>query len=168
MLLWRKSAVSLARRTRPRKALSTLSFPTDQGVDDDFVRVTFIDYLGGRHERRGRVGQTLVDVCRAHGMDLLEDDSVNQGGEIHQRVNTDRWTEDLFGEGPQSALSHVIIPDDMLAKLPAPLVSEMSVLDEIDDELRTNNSRLGSVITLTKELDGLEVFVPDPPPSDLP
>ena len=37
--------------------------------------------------------------------------------------------EDLFGEGPQSALSHVIIPDDMLAKLPAPLVSEMSVLD---------------------------------------
>ena len=78
MLLWRKSAVSLARRTRPRKALSTLSFPTDQGVDDDFVRVTFIDYLGGRHERRGRVGQTLVDVCRAHGMDLLEDDSVNQ------------------------------------------------------------------------------------------
>jgi hypothetical protein len=61
-----------------------------------------------------------------------------QGGEIHQRVNTERWTEDLFGEGPQSALSHVIIPDDMLAKLPAALVSEMNVLDEIDDELRTD------------------------------
>ena len=78
MMLLRKSAVSLARRTRPRKALSTLSFPTDQGVEDESVRVTFIDYLGARHERRGRVGQTLVDVCRTHGMDLLEDDSVNQ------------------------------------------------------------------------------------------
>ena len=118
--------------------MSTLSFQTDPDVTDEAVRVTFIDFEGGRHERVGRVGQTLVDVCRMYDMDLLEDDSVNQGGEIHQRVNTDRWTEDLFGEGPQSTISHVIVPDDILQKLPAPLISEINVLNEIDDELRTS------------------------------
>eukprot|EP00946_MAST-07B_sp_MAST-7B-sp1_P004064 g4064.t1 len=163
-----RPVLGLGRRVRAVRArtLSTLSFPTDASAESDSVRVTFIDYLGARHERSGRVGQTLVDVCRMHNMDLLEDDSVHQGGEINQRVNTDRWTEDLFGEGPQSALSHVILPDAVLAKVPAPLASELSVLAEIDDELRTD--KLGSVITLTKELDGIEVYVPDPPPSDLP
>ena len=80
MMLRRISSAGVATTLRPlrRAPLSSLSFPTDAAVDDDTVSVTFIDYMGGRHERRARVGQTLVDVCRMYNMDLLEDDSVHQ------------------------------------------------------------------------------------------
>lgn len=143
-------------------------FHTDPSVQDESVNVTLIDYLGQRHSVKGRVGQTLVDLCRMHEMDLLEDDSISQGGQVHHVIRSDRWTEDLFGEDVQSSLSHVIVPDATLDLLPAAKHTEETVLDTLDDDVRTTNSRIGACIVLAKELDGCEIYVPDPPPSDLP
>ena len=74
----------------------------------------------------------------------------------------------FFGEDVQSSLSHVIVPDATLDLLPAAKHTEETVLDTLDDDVRTTNSRIGACIVLAKELDGCEIYVPDPPPSDLP
>jgi hypothetical protein len=158
----------MARTFTSSPNVQNVVFHTDPSVQDESVNVTFIDYLGQRHVVKGRVGQTLVDVCRMHEMELLEDDSISQGGQVHHVIRSDRWTEDLFGEDIQSTLSHVIVPDVTLKLLPEPKHTELSVLNELDDDVRTTNSRIGACITLSKELDGCEIYVPDPPPSDLP
>jgi hypothetical protein len=132
------------------------------------VSVTFVDYLGHRHTVLGRVGQSLVDVCRTYDMDLLECDTVHGGGNQYEVIHNDVWTEDVFGEGPVSSLSHVIVANEWLAKVPAAVPQELLLLSELDSDQKTSNSRLGSEIYLTKELHGIVVNVPDPPPSDLP
>jgi len=156
-------------RTFTRSSIArNVVFNTDPTVTDESVSITLIDFQGTKKTVKGRVGQSLVDMCRMHDMDLLEDDSYNQGGAVHHVIRTDRWTEDLFGEDVQSSLSHVIVPDVTLNLLPEPKHTEITVLDTMDDDVRTTNSRIGACITITKELDGCEIFVPDPPPSDLP
>ena len=150
------------------KVTQNVVFHTDPTVTDDSVTITLIDYLGQRHLVKGRVGQTLVDLCRMHDMDLLEDDSIDQGGQVHHEIRSDRWTEDLFGEDVQSTLSHVIVPQATLDLLPAAKHTEEACLVRLDDDVRTTNSRIGACIKLTQALDGCEFFVPDPPPSDLP
>ena len=57
-----------------------------------------MDYLGTRTTKHGHVGQTLVDVCRMYGMDLLECDTVHGGGHRYEIIHNDVWTEDVFGE----------------------------------------------------------------------
>ena len=79
---------------------------------------------------------------------------------------SDRWVEDQYGEGPTSWASHVVIPKEWIGKIPEPLWGEKEILDLIDKEDVTPNSRLATEIRLTKDLDGMTVYVPDPPPSD--
>ena len=55
-----------ARAARARGFASAPAFYTDATVLDEAVRVTFIDYMGGRHEVLGRAGQTLVQVAAMH------------------------------------------------------------------------------------------------------
>ena len=155
---------------------ATSAFGTDaalyasavQEVEEAAVKVTFVDYLGHRHTKLGRVGQSLVDVCRTYDMDLLECDTVHAGGNRFEIIHNEVWTEDVFGEGPVSSLSHVVVANEWLEKIPGPVPQELTLLEELDSDQKTDNSRLGSEIILTKELHGLVVNVPDPPPSDLP
>ena len=95
----------------------------------------------------------------------LEDDS-GGGGVTHQYRRSQRWVEDAYGEGPSSWASHVVIPKEWYEKLPVPMYAETEMLNLIDEEDRTPNSRLATEITLTKDLDGMTVYVPDPPPND--
>ena len=164
---------SLANASR-KQALR--SFGTDAAMYDTVntevaaasVKVTFVDYLGQRHTKHGHVGQTLVDVCRMYDMDLLECDTVHGGGHRYEIVHNDVWTEDVFGESAVSNLSHVVVSNEWLAKLPPASPAEVRCINELDDDVKTSNSRLGSEIVLTKDLDGIVVNVPDPPPSDIP
>jgi hypothetical protein len=95
----------------------------------------------------------------------LEDDS-SGGGVTHQNLKSERWIEDQYGEGPSSWSSHVVIPKDWVGKIPPPSYAEKEILDLIDKEDITPASRLATEIKLTKELDGMVVYVPDPPPND--
>lgn len=70
--------------------------------------------------------------------------------------------------GPQSNLSHVIVSQDWSTKLEEPTEMETTLLGELDDDVRTPLSRLGCEIRLNKGLEGLVVYVPDPPPSEIP
>ncbi|CAN7223000.1 2Fe-2S iron-sulfur cluster-binding protein [Pseudorhodoferax sp. LjRoot39] len=58
------------------------------------------------------------------------------------------------------ATCHVYVADDFLAKLPAPDAMEDELLDGTASE-RAPNSRLSCQITVTAELDGLTVRVPE-------
>ena len=129
-----------------------------------------LKFHGGEVARiTGRVGQSIVDACAAHGIEELYADD-GGGGAITDIVHRDSWTEQTFGEGPQSVVSHVILTNDWVDKVPPPLTGEETILKHSLDEgeRRGANSRLASEITLTKELDGITCFVPPQPPFNIP
>ena len=95
------------------------------------------------------------------------------------------WTEDLFGNGPDLAFDHVQIPAQWLKHIECVLFSLRSLLSrgpgagpsrshrpptERETELLlqlwgedeiNSSSRMASQVELTKELDGMVVFIPD-------
>jgi ferredoxin len=72
-----------------------------------------------------------------------------------------------YGEGPNCFFCHVQIPTKYNDVLPVTSKYERDGLqDNWEDEV-TKNSYLACQITLDKRHDGLVVFVPDAPPTDL-
>lgn len=80
----------------------------------------------------GRVGQSILDVARLHKLPM---DGFTNDAAVHQIKQSDVWTEDVFGEGPYSLHSHVLISPEWLDKVPPPLNAESERLDALDDAL---------------------------------
>ena len=155
-----RGALNVARRSG-RVALLSSGPPK---LSDSLVEVNFVDYKGDWFTCRGHVGQNLVDCAALNGHDFLDDDS-SAGGGLVEKVHDEQWTEDLFGEGPVSAISHVVVAGQWMDKLPPASWKEEAVLkDHLHPDDLTPRSRLGTEITLAPELDGLVVYVPDSPP----
>ena len=90
-------------------------------------------------------------------------------GDPIQKIHSAEWTEDLFGEGPQLGHDHIMIPDAWAAKMPPRLDVEVDLLHGVWDKDEVNgSSRLACMVTLTKELDGITVYLPDRVPDDAP
>lgn len=134
-------------------------------MKDSTVKFTLVDYKGDRYELVGLAGQRLSDASKMFPESPLVDDS-NGGGNPATRNKSVRWTEDIFGEGPVSNIAHVVLPREWVGKVPAPTPHEQSLIDAIDADDRTPTSRLATEIVLTKDIDGIVVFVPDSPPID--
>ncbi|KAH8296179.1 hypothetical protein KR054_002654 [Drosophila jambulina] len=105
----------------------------------DVVNVTFVRANGDRIKASGKVGDSLLDVVVNNSVDL-----------------------DGFGacEGTLTCSTcHLIFKTSDYEKLPdKPGDEELDMLD-LAYEL-TDTSRLGCQITLSKDMDGLEVHVP--------
>ncbi|XP_022213680.2 adrenodoxin-like protein 2, mitochondrial [Drosophila obscura] len=105
----------------------------------DVVNVTFVRANGTKIKTSGKVGDSLLDVVVNNNVDL-----------------------DGFGacEGTLTCSTcHLIFKTNDFEKLPdKPGDEELDMLD-LAYEL-TDTSRLGCQITLSKDLDGLEVHVP--------
>lgn len=105
------------------------------------VTVTFIDPNKREPKRRqtvlAPVGATVVDVAKAHGID------------IHAAC----------GQKLQCATCHVILPTHQYSQLSPPGVREEDMLDSTFT--LTPTSRLGCQVRLTPELDGIEFTLPD-------
>ncbi|EDW18079.1 adrenodoxin-like protein 2, mitochondrial [Drosophila mojavensis] len=105
----------------------------------DVVNVTFVRANGEKIKSSGKVGDSLLDVVVNNNVDL-----------------------DGFGacEGTLTCSTcHLIFKEADYEKLPEkPGDEELDMLD-LAYEL-TDTSRLGCQITLTKDMDGLEVQVP--------
>ncbi|CRK92477.1 CLUMA_CG006031, isoform A [Clunio marinus] len=103
------------------------------------VEVTFVRASGERIKAKGKVGDTLLDVVVNNNIDL-----------------------DGFGacEGTLTCSTcHLIFSKPDFDKLPEkPSDEELDMLDLAYD--LTDTSRLGCQITLSKDLNGLEVKVP--------
>mmetsp|Transcript_20969 Transcript_20969/g.41558 ORF Transcript_20969/g.41558 Transcript_20969/m.41558 type:complete len:145 (+) Transcript_20969:1-435(+) len=134
-------------------------------VADVTVKVNFVDEDGYRVTVPGRIGQTVHDVAVMHGIDI----GYQIMGAPVSKVHSERWTEDLFGEGPQLGHDHVLIPKEWMAKLPPRADYEVDLLDTIwDEDEITDASRLSCMLPLTMELDGMVVYLPDRVPDDCP
>ncbi len=100
------------------------------------IKVCFIDADGNRTPAEGQAGVRLLEVAQAAGMPL-----------------------EGTCEGQMACSTcHVIVAPEWFARLPAAAEDEEDMLDLAADVART--SRLSCQITLTEELDGLEVRIP--------
>ena len=100
-----------------------------------------------------------------HGIDL---GPANPGApEI--RVNSDEWTEDIYGEGPNSAFDHVMIPEQWSKFVGKRGEMEQMMFEQSweENEIK-DSSRLACMITLTKDMEGMTVYIPDGLPTDCP
>ena len=78
------------------------------------------------------------------------------------KLHSERWTEDLFGEGPQLGHDHVMISKEWMEKLPPRFPQEVALLSTIwDADEITEASRLACMVVLEKEIDGMTVYLPD-------
>lgn len=100
------------------------------------VEITFI-FDDQRRIVDGDVGETLLEVAERHDIPL----DANCGG---------------MGA---CGKCHVHVDEEYIDKMPEPTEDEEDVLDRVFDVQK--NSRLGCAITITEELDGLVVIIPD-------
>jgi len=85
---------------------------------------------------------------------------------LHEKGN---WYEPKYGEGPQCHYCHVIIPRSHYNKLPPKQTNELERLQDYPfPEDMTETSRLACQVKITKDMDGMLVYIPDGPPSDIP
>ena len=86
----------------------------------------------------------------------------SSGGAKPETMRTDTWMEPTFGEGPTSGYDHVVLTGKGADKVPRATYAEMAQLeDHWDWDEIFSTSRLASVVTLTADMDGMVVFVPD-------
>lgn len=132
-------------------------------VADVTVNITFIDHEGSRVIVPGRAGQTVADVAQLHGIDI----GPISIGAPRKVVHSSSWSEDLFGEGAGLGFDHVQVPPAWLEKLPPRSDQEDDLLHLYwDPEDLTDSSRLASQLVLRKDLDGIQIYIPDGIPSE--
>eukprot|EP00615_Pteridomonas_danica_P013238 CAMPEP_0114358280 /NCGR_PEP_ID=MMETSP0101-20121206/22193_1 /TAXON_ID=38822 ORGANISM="Pteridomonas danica, Strain PT" /NCGR_SAMPLE_ID=MMETSP0101 /ASSEMBLY_ACC=CAM_ASM_000211 /LENGTH=146 /DNA_ID=CAMNT_0001501333 /DNA_START=56 /DNA_END=496 /DNA_ORIENTATION=- len=128
-------------------------------VSDVTVYVNFLDHQGYRAKVPGRIGQTIYEVASMHNIHIgyqISSDPIS-------KVHNERWTEDLFGEGLMLGHDQIQIPKEWLAKIPPRSEREEELLEVVWTEDGFNDSsRLSQAVTLTKELDGILVYLPSP------
>jgi len=114
---------------------------------------------------RNRAGKTLFEVCVWQGIDLGPA-STAAPPEV---ARTESWIEPTFGEGTTSGFDHVVLVGngkDTAARITP--IEEQMLEDNWDFDEIFEGSRLASAITLTKEMDGMTVYVPDRIVDDIP
>ena len=80
---------------------------------------------------------------------------------VEQHVHNERWTEPLFGEGPTSGYDHVVLSGPGVDTAGPITRSEERMLEDYwDFDEIFPESRLASMIILTKAMDGMIVYVP--------
>jgi len=86
----------------------------------------------------------------------------SSGGAKPETPRTESWMEPTFGEGPTSGYDHVVLTGRGADKVQRLNYTEQQQLDDYWDwDEIYENSRLASVVTLTKDMDGMVVYVPD-------
>jgi len=112
-------------------------------------------------------GKTLYEVCEMQGIDI----GTSSMGAMPEVARTDSWIEPTFGEGMTSGYDHVVLVGkaasakslDRMTSAEAQMLEDNWDFDEI-----FQGSRLASVVRLTKEMDGMTVYVPDRIVDDIP
>jgi len=134
---------------------STGATPT---VYDRIIHLTFIDTNGARRIVPAYTGDTIHHTAELNGIDIGPS---SVGGPV-EAVRSPDWMEPLYGEGTTTGFDHVVLGGEG-AKFAKPMdYSERRCLEQYWDEDEIYpESRLASQIVLTKEMDGMTVFLPD-------
>jgi len=132
---------------------------------DSIVKLNFVDPSGARRTVPGYIGKSLYETCEMNEIDLGPS---SIGGAV-EAARSDTWTEPLYGEGPSTGYDHVLLVGNG-AETATPIThKELAALgDYWDDDELFPESRLASMVLLTKEMDGMTVYVPDRIVDDIP
>jgi len=110
-------------------------------------------------------GKNLYEICEMHGIDL---GPCSVGGAV-SAVRSADWTEPLYGEGPTTGYDHVLLVGKGVETAGPMTHVEKKMLGQYwDDDEIFPESRLASQVVLTKEMDGMTVYVPDRLVDDIP
>jgi ferredoxin len=134
-------------------------------VAENTIRLNFIDVDGNRASVPGRIGQTLLEVAQAAGIDL--EGACGGGGGPTEVRRTENWVETTYGEGPMCFYCHVQIPTSYSHLLDETVEPETPGLTDVWEDEVNKTSRLACMINLKKTHDGMVVYVPDAPPVDV-
>lgn len=158
---------SIASSRISRKAVQSLqSFSTNAvntasampTVADVTVKLTFVDPTGARRIVPGYVGKNIHETCLMHGIDI----GPSSTGGLVENVRSDTWTEPLYGEGTNTGFDHILISGKGAdTAKPMDWVEERVLKEYWEEDEIFAESRLASQVTLTKEMDGMVVYVPD-------
>lgn len=100
------------------------------------VSVIFVSPDGEENQVSGEIGITLLELAQSVGIDI----------------------EGACEGNMACSTCHLVVEDDFFGLLPKASEDEEEMLDLASDLRRT--SRLGCQVVLTKELDGMHLFVP--------
>lgn len=93
----------------------------------------------------------------------------SSSGSAPEVARTDTWYEPTFGEGTTSGYDHVVLigkgAGTATRKTP---IEEQMIDDHWDFDEIFAGSRLASAVTLTKDMDGMFIYVPDRIVDDIP
>ncbi|CAB9528091.1 expressed unknown protein [Seminavis robusta] len=156
---------SAVRHQAPTFAVRALSAEAAPSAFDVIVQLTFVDPNGARRQVPAYVGKTLHETCDMHGIDIGP--AVRAGDS--EIARSERWIEPTFGEGPAAGFDHVILHGKGSETANHRTEREMSLLSEYwDDDEVFDESRLACMVTVTKAMDGMIVYVPDRIVCDIP
>lgn len=156
------STAAAAASSAPATSTGSSAQPT---VYDNIIKLNFIDSSGARRVIPGLIGKNLWETAMMHEIDI----GPSSCGADVERVNSDTWTENLYGEGTTSGFDHVLISGNGVETAKPMDWREEECLEEYwDKDELFPESRLASQITLTKAMDGMNVFVPDRLCDDIP
>jgi hypothetical protein len=100
-----------------------------------------------------------------HGIDL---GPASVGGAV-EAIRSDTWTEPLYGEGPSTGYDHVLLVGNGVDTAAPITHKEVAALgDYWDDDEIFPESRLATQVIITKQMDGMTVYVPDRIVDDIP
>lgn len=82
---------------------------------------------------------------------------------------TENWMEPTFGEGVTSGFDHVVLAGKGASSAVRMTPTEQDMLEDYwDFDEIFDGSRLASSVVLTKEMDGMTVYIPDRVVDDVP
>eukprot|EP01040_Poterioochromonas_malhamensis_P003995 gene3995-4274_t len=157
-----RSILPLAKATQRFAPKAVRFLPT---VKDHTIKIVFVDTSGNRVTLPARIGQNLLEVARWHKVDI--EGPCKGGGAPTDVQRTKDWNETTYGEGPTCFWCHVQIPLQYHHLLPQPQETELEGIKQNWDEEFNVSSRLACQIRLEKKHDGMVVFVPDAPPTNV-
>nr|CAG4644400.1 EOG090X0GMO [Lepidurus arcticus] len=108
----------------------------DPKSEDEVVNVIYIDKKGNRHPVRGKVGDNAMYLAHRYGIEL----------------------EGACEASLACSTCHVYVDEDHFRKLNPPVEEEDDMLDMA--AFLKANSRLSCQISLTKDLEGMELTLP--------
>eukprot|EP00560_Eucampia_antarctica_P008202 CAMPEP_0197826118 /NCGR_PEP_ID=MMETSP1437-20131217/3107_1 /TAXON_ID=49252 ORGANISM="Eucampia antarctica, Strain CCMP1452" /NCGR_SAMPLE_ID=MMETSP1437 /ASSEMBLY_ACC=CAM_ASM_001096 /LENGTH=176 /DNA_ID=CAMNT_0043426401 /DNA_START=23 /DNA_END=553 /DNA_ORIENTATION=+ len=134
-------------------------------VKDVTISLNIVDPSGARRQVPGLIGKSIYETCQMHNIDL---GPVSVGGAVEE-IRSDTWTEPLYGEGPTAGYDHVLLNGNGTETAKPMTHVEANMLDHYWDEDEIfPESRLASQVLLTKQMDGMIVYVPDRLVDDIP